>query len=54
MGKPTARAKALAASFALVVTIAVLAASGHLPAQDVAPLCAAAVGLASVSAKALG
>lgn len=51
MGKPTARAKAFAASFALLMALTALAASGHLPPQDLASLCAAAVGLAGVSAK---
>ncbi len=53
MAKPTARAIAVLSTIALLYLVTVLTAAGWLPGSAVGPLCVAAVGLASVSAKAL-
>jgi len=53
MAKPTAKAVVLLTTTALLYLVTVLTAAGWLPSSAVGPLCVAAVGLASVSAKAL-
>ncbi len=53
MAKPTARAIAVLSTIALLYLVTALAAAGWQPSSAVGPLCMAAVGLASVSAKAL-